>query len=149
MVYEPIGHGSYQFDGHASIQVFAACRATNQFFSNAPSPKKSSVLVWTHDAAGLQPPVLQTVLEGHTADVLSLEIAQDGSLLFSGSYDKTIRIWSTRSWTCAKVLQGHAGGVRALVASRDGKLLYSAAADNTIRVSPSFMLQATASMPVT
>ena len=77
---------------------------------------------------------LHRTLTGHTASVLSLALSADGSLLFSGSHDYTVRVWSTADWCCLRTLKGHGGGVRALVAAPDGATLYSAASDNTIRV---------------
>ena len=85
-------------------------------------------------------PTLFRMLAGHTAPVLSLALSPDGTLLYSGSYDQTIRVWSTADWHCLRVLKGHGGGVRALAVAPDGSALYSAAADNTIRVSRSCLL---------
>lgn len=79
-------------------------------------------------------PQLAHTLVGHTESVLSLALSPAGDLLFSGSYDQTIRVWRTTDWHCLRVLKGHGGGVRALAVAPDGGMLYSAAADNTIRV---------------
>ena len=73
------------------------------------------------------------VENGHRAGVLAMAWSPDGALLFTGSYDKTIRVWETKRWTCCKVLKGHGGGIRGLCTSADGRTLFSAAADNTIR----------------
>lgn len=77
--------------------------------------------------------LLAATLRGHSASVLSLAISPDGSILFTGSYDQTIRAWDTITWSCIKVLKGHGGGVRAMAVSADGRTLYSAGADNTVR----------------
>ncbi|EFN54964.1 hypothetical protein CHLNCDRAFT_13365, partial [Chlorella variabilis] len=79
-------------------------------------------------------PQLAHTLVGHTESVLSLALSPAGDLLFSGSYDQTIRVWRTTDWHCLRVLKGHGGGVRALAVAPDGGMLYSAAADNTIRL---------------
>lgn len=86
--------------------------------------------------ASAQPsqPTLLCTLRGHTASVLALALCPDGSLLFSGSHDYTVRVWSTADWSCVRELRGHGGGVRALAVSPDGSLVYSAAGDNTLRV---------------
>ena len=34
------------------------------------------------------------VLEGHTGDVKAVAISVDGSKIVSGSWDKTVRVWS-------------------------------------------------------
>jgi hypothetical protein len=80
-------------------------------------------------------PQLLRTLTNHTEAVLSLALSPCGGLLFTGSHDHTIRVWSTADWSCLQVLKGHGGGVRALAVSPDGATLYSAAGDNTIRVS--------------
>lgn len=80
-------------------------------------------------------PQLHRTLTGHASPVLSLALSPDGSLLYSGSHDCTVRVWSTADWHCRRTLKGHGGGVRALAAAPDGSALYTAAADNTIRVS--------------
>jgi WD40 repeat protein len=79
-------------------------------------------------------------LHGHTAAVLSLTLL-DSHLLFSGSYDQTIRIWDLSTWSCIQTLKGHGGGVKALAlsppahscSSSNSRTLFSAGADNTIR----------------
>lgn len=80
-----------------------------------------------------QTSTLVTTLRGHSAGVLSFTVSPDGSLLFTGSYDQTVRVWETATWSCVKILKGHGGGVRALAVAADGRSLYSAAADNTVR----------------
>lgn len=77
--------------------------------------------------------LLAATLHGHSASVLSLAITPDGSILFTGSYDHTVRAWDTTTWNCIKVLKGHGGGVRAMAVSADGHNLYTAGADNTVR----------------
>jgi len=79
--------------------------------------------------------VQDTALRGHEAGVLTLKLSHDATFLLSGSYDQTIRVWSTKTGQCKKVFVGHGGGIRAMALSYDGRTLYSAAADNTIRVS--------------
>ena len=74
-------------------------------------------------------------LDGHTAAVLCFAASSNKKLVFSGSYDKTIRVWDAKTWNCLKVLKGHGAGLKCLAVSSDSSLLYSASADNTIRVS--------------
>jgi WD40 repeat protein len=73
-------------------------------------------------------------LIGHLSGVLVLAVSPDEAYVASGSYDQTIRIWDTKTWTCTKILKGHGGGIKCLWFSRDGSLIFSAASDNTIRV---------------
>lgn len=86
-------------------------------------------------------------------------LARDG-LLYSGSYDRTIRCWRISDGICVRIFsvrpirsslhaaviqetrrddrgspsQGHTNAIRALALSRDGQTLYSGSRDNTIRV---------------
>lgn len=117
-------------------------------FTSSLGPKDHAVRVWrllpggssitdasTGGRAGCVPqPELYRTLSGHTAPVLALALTPDGSLLLSGSYDRTIRVWRTADWHCLRVLKGHGGGVRALAVAPDARTLYSAAGDNTLRV---------------
>lgn len=73
-------------------------------------------------------------LQGHTSAVLCFAFLPTRSLLFSGSYDRTIRVWDVSTWKCIKTLKGHGSGIKCLTVSADGTMLFSAGADNTIRV---------------
>jgi WD40 repeat protein len=76
---------------------------------------------------------LQT-LQGHTDAVRALALSADGQRLYSGSWDSTVRVWSTADGAPLQTLQGHAGCVSALALSADGQRLYSGASDTTVRV---------------
>ena len=51
--------------------------------------------------------------------------------MFSGSYDKTVRVWDVDELVCLATLQGHSGAVRALTASPT--LVFSGSDDTTIK----------------
>ena len=51
--------------------------------------------------------------------------------MFSGSYDKTVRVWDVDNLACLATLQGHSGAVRALAASPT--LVFSGSDDTTIK----------------
>jgi WD40 repeat protein len=48
-------------------------------------------------------------------------VRQDG-LLFSGSYDKTMRVWSCKDGTHLHTLTGHEGAVESFAFGRDGSV---------------------------
>ena len=54
--------------------------------------------------------------------------------LYSGSYDKTIKVWEALSGDCLQTLEGHSDGVWSVCVSADGSRIYSGSDDNTIKV---------------
>ncbi|XP_061414605.1 E3 ubiquitin-protein ligase TRAF7-like isoform X1 [Lethenteron reissneri] len=70
---------------------------------------------------------------GHQGPVWCLCVHVGGDLLFSGSSDKTIKVWDTcTTYKCQKTLEGHDGIVLALCIQ--GNKLYSGSADYNIIV---------------
>jgi WD40 repeat protein len=53
--------------------------------------------------------------------------------LYTGSVDKSIRVWSTRDGAHIQTLEGHTDAVLVLLLGLDGRV-YSASCDSTIRV---------------
>ena len=77
------------------------------------------------------------VLTEHTSSVCCMTLSP--SLLFSGSIDKTIRVWDINTISAVPLsnvytLHGHTGGVRCIQLSWDCQRLYSGSIDHTIRV---------------
>ena len=71
-------------------------------------------------------------LEGHAEEVLSVSFNQN-NLLASGSWDNTIRIWNTQTWSLVKELKGHTEAVF-YVCFNHNNLLASGLRDKTIRI---------------
>jgi hypothetical protein len=69
-------------------------------------------------------------------DILAVAFAPDGSLLFYGSTDCTIRVLDLTMREEVAVLSGHVGGVNALAFSLDGSTLASAGGDGLVRLWP-------------
>jgi WD40 repeat protein len=72
--------------------------------------------------------------EGHTSFVISLAVAQDGTL-YSGSWDHTVRVWCGQTGIHLRTLTGHTDAVLALAigARADGNV-FSGSRDRTVRV---------------
>lgn len=74
-------------------------------------------------------PRLIADLPGHRDSVTALAFSPtDSNLLFSGSYDRTVRFWDVSQGKTVHTLEAHAAGIRSLVASADGNQLAAAAA---------------------
>lgn len=87
------------------------------------------------------------LLEGHSEIVLSLDHSSDGSILASGSKDKTARLWAplasededSASWGygCVAVCEGHAESVGTVALARGGddlKFMFTGSQDRTIKM---------------
>lgn len=95
-----------------------------------------TIRVWKEDSAiaavaagggGGEPHV---TLEGHSGGVLSLLVV--GRTVWSGSADRTIRVWDAQGSRALDVLRGHSGWVTCL-ALKDG-FVWSGSLDRTVRV---------------
>ena len=73
-------------------------------------------------------------LEGHTGTVHAVAFSTDGSLLASGSYDHTVRLWNPSTGQEVQTLEGHTGWVCAVAFSTDGSLLASGSDDHMVRL---------------
>jgi WD40 repeat protein/uncharacterized protein YegL len=73
-------------------------------------------------------------LSKHKGIVNGITLSPDGSLLASGSDDKTIKLWNPRTGKELKTLYGHNDRVLNVIISPDGSLLASVSDDNTIKL---------------
>jgi hypothetical protein len=69
-------------------------------------------------------------------DIMALAFSPDGSLLFYGSTDCTVRVVDAAARQEIATLSGHVGGVNALALSPDGNTLASAGGDGLVRLWP-------------
>ncbi len=59
-------------------------------------------------------------LESHTDTVKSVCVTPDGSLIISGSDDKTIKIWNLKTGNLLKTLKSHTDIVFSVCVTPDG-----------------------------
>ena len=81
-------------------------------------------------------------LEGHNREINTIIFSNDGRLLFSGSSDKTIRVWeideaysfykSSYNWRFSKLLEGHNWLVNSIKVSNNNNFLFSGGWDTFI-----------------
>ena len=98
-----------QVEDDAATECFLASLAVHGATLFSSSTGTGKIRVWNaaHDCIA--------TLEGHTASVLALAIG--GGKLFSGSFDKTIRVWDATTHAHLTTLEGHTAAVSALTVS--------------------------------
>lgn len=77
---------------------------------------------------------LRCELSGHDEAILFAAFSSDGSLLATGSADKTARIWDAAAGHRLATLRGHANAVTHLAFNHDGRTIATASGDHTATV---------------
>lgn len=75
---------------------------------------------------------LLRTMPGHRDQVRSVAYSPDGERLLSGSWDRTIKLWSARTGELLRTLEGHASRIDSVAFLPDGRRALSASADHTI-----------------
>jgi WD40 repeat protein len=70
---------------------------------------------------------------GYTLDTFAVSWSPDGTFIASGSFDKTVRIWSALTGETRLVYRGHTDQVNSVNWSPDGKSIASSG-DRTVQV---------------
>ncbi|PIG69509.1 G-protein beta WD-40 repeats containing protein, partial [Aspergillus arachidicola] len=99
----------------------------------APLQLYCSGLVFSPMQKDLWSPGLQT-LEGHSDRVNSVAFSPDGQKIASGSKDKTIKLWDTKTGMELQTLKGHSSPVESVAFSPDGQTIVSGSDDKTIKL---------------
>jgi len=96
--------------------------------------------VWIHDITDLENVDCIAVLQGHAGDVKSVHWHpnRDQQMLFSCSYDDSVKIWSRQGdeWACLHTLRDHESTVWTLCFDplSKGDTLVTCSADKTVKV---------------
>ncbi|PRQ26956.1 putative [Myosin heavy-chain] kinase transcription factor WD40-like family [Rosa chinensis] len=69
----------------------------------------------------------------HSDAVSCLSLSEDKRLLYSASWDRTLKVWRIDTSKCIESIHAHDDAVNSVVASVEG-LLYTGAADGTVKV---------------
>ncbi|HQR35229.1 MAG TPA: AAA-like domain-containing protein [Blastocatellia bacterium] len=79
---------------------------------------------------------LLAVLKGHTGVNQALRFSPDGTILATGNYDRTVRLWSAEGDDDNEIttIKGHGSAVNSLAWSADGKYLASGSADGSLKI---------------
>ncbi len=76
----------------------------------------------------------KNTLNGHSDAVISIFISHDNTMLFSGSRDKSIRVWGYPAGDYRASINGHSGAVVGLCTDHHNSLLASASLDSMIKL---------------
>lgn len=88
----------------------------------------------SHSTAGSPTWQCTHSLCGHTELVSAVAITRDGKKLITGSYDKALKLWNTKTGRLLKTFSGHTKEIHCVAVSWDGKLIASGSADKTIKI---------------
>jgi WD40 repeat protein/serine/threonine protein kinase len=76
----------------------------------------------------------KSCLRGHKEAVSAVAFSPDDRILASGSADRTVKLWDTKTGKEVLALKGHEDSVTSLAFSPDGKRLVSGSADKTVKI---------------
>ena len=69
----------------------------------------------------------------HSDAVSCLSLSEDGDIIYSGSWDKTFKVWRVSDSRCLESVRAHEDAVNAIFAGFDG-LVLTGSADGTVKV---------------
>lgn len=96
--------------------------------------RDKSLIVWQLTRDENQYGIAKRALRGHSHIVSDCELTPDGAYAISGSWDKTLRLWSISNGECVTRFDGHQGDVLSVSISSSVRQFVSASRDKTIKV---------------
>lgn len=91
----------------------------------------STTSIWIYDVDNSK---VLFRLVGHVQTVSSLAFSPNSKTLASGSWDRTVRLWDTKTGAHLRTLTGHTGRVHTVAFSPNGRTLASSGADKIVRL---------------
>jgi len=79
-------------------------------------------------------PLIIWGVNGHSSTVTDVAFSPNGAVMVSGSFDKTVKLWSVADGALVGVLSGHTAEVKSVAFSPDGRLVASAGYDRTVKL---------------
>ncbi len=120
--------------GVVVLVVLAGLFAWTRMPGKSPriSPSVSPPVPTRHwDPASVEP---RGILEGHKGTVRSVAFSPDGSILATGSYDRTLKLWNVFTGQLRKSLEGNPEGVVSVAISPDGSTIAAAGYERMVRL---------------
>jgi hypothetical protein len=74
------------------------------------------------------------LVQGHTAEIVSLNFNQHGNQIITGSFDHTVKVWDTRTGRVIHTLAGHHGEISSTQYNYAGDLCISGSIDRTCKI---------------
>ena len=102
-------------------------------FPATSGKEKNTLTASTGKTVPLHGPKTLKELRGHTDEVTSVAISNDGKYALTGSWDKTARWWNLETGETLKELRGHTSYINSVAISNDGKYALTGSHDHTAR----------------
>ena len=120
----------------ATAAAAAAAMGTSSSSSSAaiPPPPPPSAPRATAGQQQQQQQAAVRVLRGHDAPVRAVACTPDGTMMVTGSDDRTAALWSLADGLLAREFKGHDDGVDAVAVTADGAALVTRSNDHAVRL---------------